>query len=231
MSVNGSSATGHCSSVATGRGADGSLSRCDAPTSSVLFDGNIPTLTGLDGDMWASQLLTFQPMSTSLSLVFDFTTLAGFSRVLQYEVVMFNCPEKGIGVQTITTSVQATESDRPQSVGGFINRQNTFCASLVRVCVSASIFYPFITLQFSPGGSDWVHLAEVTLLGNTRPCTSGPITMAMLPTTTMSDPATIRPQAPTPRGLLQQVNQVQNLMVSVHACIHIEHAWVGQLLQ
>ena len=35
-------------------------SKCEASTSSVLFDGNIPTLTGLDGDMWASQLLTLQ---------------------------------------------------------------------------------------------------------------------------------------------------------------------------
>ena len=40
--VNGSSATGHCSNYANGA--------CNDPASSVLFDGHIPTLTGLDGD-------------------------------------------------------------------------------------------------------------------------------------------------------------------------------------
>ena len=30
------------------------------PNSTVLFDGNISTLTGLDGETWASQLLTLQ---------------------------------------------------------------------------------------------------------------------------------------------------------------------------
>ena len=188
MSVNGSSATGNCSSVATGRGFDGSLSRCDDSTTSFLFDG-IPTLTGLDGDMWASQLLTFQPMSTSISLVFDFTahTVQEFNRVLQYEVVMFNCPEKGIGVQTITTSVQATISAMPTSVGGFINNPDTSCDSLVRVCIPVSITDRIITLRFLPGVSDWVHLAEVTFLGNQRPCTPGPIAMATTsPLTTAS---------------------------------------------
>ena len=60
VSVNGSSATGNCSSVTTFSSVRNGLSRCDVPTSSALFDGNIPTLTGLDGDMWASQLLTLQ---------------------------------------------------------------------------------------------------------------------------------------------------------------------------
>ena len=49
MSVNGSSATGHCSNV---NSADHEgISTCADPTSSVLFDGVVPTLTGLDGDM------------------------------------------------------------------------------------------------------------------------------------------------------------------------------------
>ena len=47
--MNGSSATGNCSNYANGA--------CNDP---VLFDGHIPTLTGLDGDTWASQLLTIQ---------------------------------------------------------------------------------------------------------------------------------------------------------------------------
>ena len=62
-SVNGSSATGNCSNYASGA--------CNDPASSVLFDGHIPTLTGLDGDMWASQLLTTQ--GSGVLILFDFT--------------------------------------------------------------------------------------------------------------------------------------------------------------
>ncbi len=38
------------------------------PRSSVLFDDVTPTLTGLDGDMWATQLLTLNT-STSSSIL------------------------------------------------------------------------------------------------------------------------------------------------------------------
>ncbi len=49
MSVNGSSEDGNCSLLAT--------TTCNE-TTSVLQDRIIPELTGLDGDIWASQLLT-----------------------------------------------------------------------------------------------------------------------------------------------------------------------------
>ncbi len=39
--------------------------RCREPTTSVLQDGIIPTLTGLDGDLWASQLLTINTVLLS----------------------------------------------------------------------------------------------------------------------------------------------------------------------
>ena len=71
---------------------------CTDPTSSVLFDGHIPTLTGLDGDMWASQLLTMSPLASTTEITFDFT---GTVRVDRVEVVMFNCPQWGIGVHNI----------------------------------------------------------------------------------------------------------------------------------
>ena len=45
---------------------------CNAPRSSVLFDG-IPTLTGLEGDMWSSQLLTLNTSTSSASTTFDST--------------------------------------------------------------------------------------------------------------------------------------------------------------
>ena len=47
VSVNGSSQVGNCSTFTAP--SISRLSRCTTPTSSVLFDGNIPTLTGLDG--------------------------------------------------------------------------------------------------------------------------------------------------------------------------------------
>ena len=56
ISVNGSYPTGNCSNVSM----DDTMTTCLQPTSSVLFDGRVPTLTGLDGHMWAGQLLTMQ---------------------------------------------------------------------------------------------------------------------------------------------------------------------------
>ncbi len=61
MSVNESSEDGNCSLIVT---------TCNEPTTSVLQDGIIPTLNGLDGDMWASQLLTINTTrrTTDISL-------------------------------------------------------------------------------------------------------------------------------------------------------------------
>ncbi len=90
ISERGSSATGHCSNVSdSGR-------ECSTPRSSVLLDG-IPTLTGLDGDMWATQLLTLNTSTSSSSITFDFNTVFDTNAVTTYtgveliEIVMFNC--------------------------------------------------------------------------------------------------------------------------------------------
>ena len=69
----------------------------NAPLSSVLFVG-IPTLTGLEGDMWASQLLTLNTSTSSASITFDFTNPTdrngptNYTGVSVIEIVMFNCP-------------------------------------------------------------------------------------------------------------------------------------------
>ena len=77
ISDRGSSATGHCSNVSdSGR-------VCNTPRSSVLFDG-IPTLTGLDGDMWATQLLTLNTSTSSASIIFDFNTVFDANGVSTY---------------------------------------------------------------------------------------------------------------------------------------------------
>ena len=101
-SVNGSSATGNCANNISSS-TSGTLT-CADPTSSVLFDDprGMPILTGLDGDMWASQLLTIQTTAAFTEITVDLFTPT-FIRVQRIEVVMFNCQQLGIGVQTIQT--------------------------------------------------------------------------------------------------------------------------------
>ncbi len=91
--VNGSSEDGNCSLIAT---------ICHEPTTSVLFDRIIPELSGLDGDMWASQLLTINTTCLTTDITFDFGATPGYVGVERVEVVMFNCPEWDILVDSIT---------------------------------------------------------------------------------------------------------------------------------
>ena len=136
-SVNGSSATGNCANI-TNSTMSGTLT-CADPTSSVLFDDprGMPILTGLDGDMWASQLLTIQGQTADIH--FDFVE---FTRVERFEVVMFNCPQWGIGAQRVFMFVPGG----PAFDTGRISI--TSCTSLVRVCLQHRISEPAFALQF-----------------------------------------------------------------------------------
>ena len=158
--VNGSSATGHCSSVIS----TGFTSVCTNPSSSVLFDGVIPTLSGLDGDMWASQLLTLN--STGSTIVIGFAI--SISQLVRVEVTMFNCPEWGISVQSISLR------DNDGIVIGSSGDLNsiTSCDSLVRLCVPATAINPLVVrVQFDlDTDSNWVHLAEVTFYDDSTTC-------------------------------------------------------------
>ena len=80
MSVNGSSEDGNCYLK---------LTLCNEPTTSVLQDGIIPTL---DGNMWASQLLTMNPTKSNINITFDFKDTQDYAELQRVEVVMFNCP-------------------------------------------------------------------------------------------------------------------------------------------
>ena len=128
----------------------------------------MPILTGLDGDMWASQLLTLQTTAaaSSTDITFDLRSPT-FSRVERIEVVMFNCPQWGVGVQTIQVFVQNSIELT------FDVAPITSCDSLVRVCLPYRIrtSIPNFALRFllSPD-SDWVYLAEVTFWGNNSTC-------------------------------------------------------------
>ena len=94
---NGSSLNGHCSDV---RSSDVKFG-CGTPSSSVLFDGEIPTLTRLDGDTWASPLMIFQASVTSS---YQMTFIFAKSTVRRVEIVALHCPQWGSYISTITVS-------------------------------------------------------------------------------------------------------------------------------
>ena len=170
--MNGSSITGRCSNFTN----SGGTLNCTDPTSSVLFDGHIPTLTGLDGDMWASQLLALMPTGATTEITFDFR---GNPNLMSVEVVMFNCLQWGVGVQIIAA--------REDMVGiGNTNRSDidASCDYLVTTCTVAPFSSETVTLRFTLlANSYWIHLAEVTFHTDTSDCppdttVTGEITLA-----------------------------------------------------
>ena len=192
MSVNGSLPNGNCS-IASDIGARfKNQSRCEDPTSSVLFDGNIPTLTGLDGNIWASQLLPLQlhnPWPDRQDIIFDFRSTPNYTGV---ELVMFNCPEWGIAVEVIEVQ-GATSLGGATTLRGSFHPTNTSCDSLMRVCIISSVLNSekVTILQFTPAnGSNRTYLAEVRFYGDSSACQPGTIT------TTPPPPGTTTPPPP-----------------------------------
>ena len=186
MSVSGSSATGHCSNVSN----TGERLICSNPISSVLFDGDIPTLTGLDGDMWASQLLTLQKTTiTRPTVTFDFTDTQGYVGLSgRLEVVMFNCPNMGISASTIRVRTFSSPSDISEELMA-VNIDITSCDSLVRVCTPITTVQPSISLRFPT--SDIVYLAEVTFYTTSSSTTCPPDTIiTTAPPDTIAPPST-----------------------------------------
>lgn len=171
-SVNGSS-TGSCNT-----------SECTDSTQ-FLADGVVPTLHGLDGDMWASQLLTLQTRALSVNITLRFNTSSDYIGEQNIEVVMFNCPQWGISAQTIRLLNAAPTSGS----GSLLSVHNldpalVSCHSFVRVCVAKRVSStPTVTLQFDLGlHSNWIHIAEVTFL-NGRHTTCLPDAILLTPTT------------------------------------------------
>ena len=141
------------------------------PNSGVLFDGHVPTLTGLDGDMWASQLLTINTMYSLTNVIFDFTDTPGYVGIQRVEVVMFNCPQWGITSTTITLTGATARSQSFNVFAQTSISSLTSCESLVRVCLSRQVTRPLIGLQFTlHQDSDWLNLAEVTFYGSGTTC-------------------------------------------------------------
>ncbi len=178
--MNGSSRDGNCSLTLT--------ARCREPTTSVLQDGIIPTLTELGGDMWASQLLTINTTDLTTDITFDFEATPGYVGVQTVEVVMFNCPEWGVSVDSISLHGST-------SIGNFlatISPNITSCDSLVRVCISRPVSSTLtaLTLRFQlSSASTWVHLAEVTFYEASPTCPPDSV-LNPPPTTGVTPPPT-----------------------------------------
>ena len=185
LSVNGSSITGRCSNFTN----SGGTLNCTDPTSSVLFDGHIPTLAGLDGDMWASQLLTMSPLASTTEITFDFTGTVAAVRVERVEVVMFNCPQWGIGVQTIAAHQQQINIGASNLIDN-----TTSCEYLIRGCVMAvPLPSTAFSIRFSLlSSSYWIHLAEIIFHTDTSGCPPDAIVTGATPLTSTTPVPNLR---------------------------------------
>ena len=174
VSESGSCETGHCSNVSDSKRV------CNAPRSSVLFDG-IPTLTELEGDMWASQLLTLNTSTSSASIIFDFTNPTdkngptNYAGVSVIEVVMVNCPARGIGAGAIRVNAADISFDNIAV--------SESCEYLVRACSNeVSTLARQVTLNFI-NQLQRANIAEVTFYTTSRPCSPiGPINTSVITT-------------------------------------------------
>ena len=184
--TNGSSRTGFCNRTTT--------RICLEPASSVLFDGVIPTLTGLDGDNWARQLLTIRATPNAF-INFDF---GGYAVIDRVEIILFNCPRWGIAASNIILYVPNEISSAFSIVTDIylndIIRIPSSCDSLVKVCMMClNCNRSALGLLFHPAvGADWVHIAEVTFHHSSivsTTCPSSHVITAIPPqSTTMATP-------------------------------------------
>lgn len=162
-SVNGASATGHCSNVIK----SGGMTRCLQPDSSVLFDNHIPALNKSEiisnPNTWASQFLTILQRISTKRIIFDFTYTPDFVGVERVEIVLFNCPKLGISATSVVIRDQMQNSYTASSI------LVTPCDSLVGVCLPCNISSRTIILDFSNNGNNWLHLAEVTFYRSNDP--------------------------------------------------------------
>ena len=176
VSVNGSSITGNCyNDIVENLNSNPTIRRCDAPLTSVLFDGD-PTFTGPDGDTWASPLLVLKETSTNGVTIFDFTMTPGYQGVEAIKLVVFNCPKRGIEVQAISVFSTPSLSSRRDLVASISIITITSCFSLVQICIMLSTRDPVLILQFSIPGSIELYLAETTFftLANNSDCILSP---------------------------------------------------------
>lgn len=141
--MNGSSLAGFCNNLHT-RITDG---YCLQPNTSVLFDGHNPTLTGLDGGMWADQLLTLNgTLSSKVVVGFDDQRVGVSLCTCAVAVVLFNCPQWGISVRTIYFPGYQSGSYTQYAHAKAVSLDS--CDSLVKVCQRDVTLFPKTGLIF-----------------------------------------------------------------------------------
>ena len=195
--ANGSSPTGHCLSYDTIT----PNAYCHAPATSVLFDGNVPILTGLDGGTWARDLLTLKTeaninlFDSYVSVLFLFHNQRDYSGVERMELALFICPEWGVSVGSVEVNEFESENDSVLTTTLAIQSfRTTSCNSLVRVCVKFSTSSTNLQVKFLsvPSLQFYVHLAEVAFYADRSSCppeavvSAGPATTHALPDPTSS---------------------------------------------
>ena len=196
-SINGSSPSGQCPSV---HAADGGKSNCTTPACSILFDGHTPILNELDGDMWANEMLTFQTRGGNIrmEIMFDFTNTRNFVAVERVEVVLFNCPEWGIGINEITFLEAASATSSRATT--FFSVSDFSCYSPVRLCLRRRTELPVVSLRFRTHPSArWVHLAEVGFYSNNSCSFEEAVVHTPVPLETTTH-ATVPPETTGKRG-------------------------------
>lgn len=167
-------------------------------TSSVLFDRNNSSFT-VDENMWASQLLTLRASSFArINFIFSEDSVYGIGRV---EVMLFNCPQWGIGVDSITLA--AENNNRMINTLAIDSSALASCESLVRVCMQ---YFTCSDTSFNmtfglSNGSTWVHLAEVTFYDGWNATVCPPDAVLNLTHETSAPTMLISTNNPSPSGI------------------------------
>ena len=187
VAVNGSSATGNCSQVQMVP--DSEILSCSTPTSSVLLDGVVPEFIDKEDDMWARDLFTLQSTtsnSSNIPFIFNIPDNTGVGRI---EVVLFQCPQCGIYVDSISIT------DIDNTVFGSTNLSLSSCDSLVRVCIEVDIqgIFEFLSAIFSSPASfttAQAYIAEVTFYNSSSTSSVCPLTEKIVNITANTDETT-----------------------------------------
>ena len=172
--MNGSSRIGNCSLEQN--------SVCFNPTSSVLLDGVVPEFIDKEDDMWARDLLTLQS-TTNVGIEFRFNDLPENTGVGRTEVVLFQCPQCGIYVDSI--SIISTTN----VVVGSRNISLSSCDSLVRVCIEvndqgslSSLFVNFTIANLTNATIVQPYIAEVTFYNSSNTSSVCPVAEEIITT-------------------------------------------------
>ena len=138
------------------------------PNTSVLFDSHIPTLAGLDGDMWASQLLTLQAAGhrSKEEHLYNVNITVKFSTkhtMAWAAVTLFNCSQWGTSVTRIKVHGVSDDSSSHIDYGYPVNFKSS-CDNLVTVYIPLFFEKRYSTFWLLFGVNryhNWVHLAEL----------------------------------------------------------------------